>query len=291
MTFHLGLATPANPSEESHWFVFRSSQLLVRHDENSCTVIDSKTVRACDLPAAAAIHVGTLNGVECFALDLPDDMELPCGWLPTGLRLLHGQLPQDLYLVAGRAYQLVEWERTHGFCGRCGTPTERSRYERSRFCSTCGYTSYPRLSPVVIALIEHRDRILLIRGRDFPEPIYGPVAGFVEPGESLEEALAREVREEVGLKLVDSRYFGSQPWPFPHSLMIGFRATAASEHLEIDPSEVVDAGWFTRERLPRLPADLSISRWMIDAWLNARREENLRTPQGHAPGGELDGHR
>jgi NAD+ diphosphatase len=271
MTFVAGLAPPASPLEHSHWFLFQRAELLVREHGDSSSVADAETISTFSVSTDACLYLGLLDGVGCYTLDLPVEFEAPEGWHLSGLRPLHVRLSKGMFAVAGRAIQLVEWERTHRFCGRCGTRTERSLHERARVCPTCRYTSYPRLSPVVIALIEHGQRVLLIRGRDFPEPFHSTVAGFVEPGESLEEALAREVREEVGVEIVESRYFGSQPWPFPHSLMIGFRATAAGEHLEIDPRELVEAGWFSREHLPRLPSDLSISRWMIDAWINEIR--------------------
>jgi NAD+ diphosphatase len=183
-----------------------------------------------------------------------------------GLRGLYGRLDESFYALAGRAAQIVAWDRDHQYCGRCGTPTAPSRAERARQCPACGLTSFPRLSPAVITLIERSDAILLARGHHFPTGRYGIIAGFVEPGESLEEAVRREIREEVGLDVTDVRYFGSQPWPFPHAIMIGFTANAPTGDIRLDDQELSEAGWYTLDRLPQVPQKLSIARRLIDAW-------------------------
>jgi NAD+ diphosphatase len=161
------------------------------------------------------------------------------------------------------------WDQTHRFCGRCGEPTVHAPSERAKLCPKCGLLSFPRLSPAVIMLIQRGDEFLLARNPNFPEAFYSVLAGFVEPGESLEEAVAREVREEVGLEVTDIRYFSSQPWPFPHSLMIGFTCTYAGGDIVPQPDEIVHAAWFSRNgELPRLPGKLSIARKLIDWFLD-----------------------
>jgi NAD+ diphosphatase len=147
--------------------------------------------------------------------------------------------------------------------------------ERSRRCPQCGQTGFPRLAPAVIVLIERGDgRALLARNARFPDGMYSCVAGFVEPGETLEQAVHREIREEVGIEVRDLQYFGSQPWPFPHSLMIGFFAQYASGDLTPDGDEIADARWFSPSDLPGLPGEISIARALIDAW----RRRSLRRP-------------
>jgi NAD+ diphosphatase len=152
-------------------------------------------------------------------------------------------------------------------CGRCGSPTEHAPGERARRCPQCGHAAFPRLSPAVIVRVTRGDEILLARAVRFPGGVYSVLAGFVEPGESLEECVARELEEEVGIEVTDIAYFASQPWPFPHSLMIGFTATWVSGDLRIEEAELVDARWFTRDNLPDLPGRLSIARTLIDDWL------------------------
>jgi NAD+ diphosphatase len=211
-------------------------------------------------------YLGALAGVDCFAAAVGDG-EAVDGLELRHLRSLYGVLSDEHWALAGRAVQLVEWERTHRFCGVCGAPTEPFPGERARRCGTCDHLAFPRLSPAVIMLVRRGRELLLARGRRFTEPIYSCVAGFVDPGESLEEAVVREVREEVGIEIADVRYFGSQSWPFPHSLMIGFTASWAGGEIRIEEEELVDAGWFPPEALPELPAPLSIARRLIDSAL------------------------
>jgi NAD+ diphosphatase len=165
----------------------------------------------------------------------------------------------------------MEWDRTHQFCGRCGAPMERVPNERAKKCTVCGLTNYPRLSPAIIIavtrMIEGEKRILLARNHRFPAGRYSVLAGFVEPGESLEECAAREVMEEVGIEIGNIRYFGSQPWPFPNSLMLGFTADYQVGDFHLEDAEIAEAGWFSANNLPNLPQKPSIARQLIDAFV------------------------
>jgi NAD+ diphosphatase len=186
----------------------------------------------------------------------------------SGLRALFGAIDESLFALAGRAFQIVDWDRSHQFCGRCGTPTKHRLNERARECPSCGQVHYPRIAPAVMALVRRGDELLLARSPHFPPGMYSALAGFVEPGETLEQTLAREVREEVGIEITNPRYFASQPWPFPHSLMIAFYADYAGGEITPDPSEIEAADWFTADRLPQaLPGKISISRRLIDSAL------------------------
>jgi NAD+ diphosphatase len=220
-------------------------------------------------PAAERQVLGMLDGAACWALDLDGDGEADVvldGFVP--LMALYGRVDDVRWTLAGRAVQLVEWARTHRFCGRCATPTEPAPGERARRCPACGLLAFPRLAPAVITLIERDDgAALLARGKAFPVPMYSCIAGFVEPGETMEEAVHREVREEVGVAVTDVRYIASQPWPFPHSLMIGFEARWESGDIEVDETEIVDAQWFAPDDLPMIPPGMSIARTLIDRWL------------------------
>ena len=219
-------------------------------------------------PGAPRQVLGTLDGAACWAVDLDGDGVadvLVDGFVP--LMGLYGRVEDVRWTLAGRAVQLVEWARTHRFCGRCGTPTDPAPGERARRCPACGLLAFPRLAPAVITLIERQGEALLARGRAFPVPMYSCIAGFVEPGEDLEQAVRREVHEEVGVTLGDVRYVASQPWPFPHSLMIGFEADWVAGDIVIDEIEIVDAQWYTPDSLPMIPPGMSIARTLIDRWL------------------------
>jgi NAD+ diphosphatase len=189
------------------------------------------------------------------------------------LRAAFGRLNEAEWNLAGRAAQILAWDRDHRHCGRCGSSTEPAADgERARHCSSCRLPAFPRLAPAVIALVERDDgRALLAWGRQFPGRFFSALAGFVEPGESLEDTVVREVREEVGVAVGNVRYFGSQPWPFPHSLMVGFNADYLGGEVVLQEEEIVEAGWFGPDDLPPVPRGrMSIAGWLIDDWL-ARR--------------------
>ena len=217
------------------------------------------------------ILMGLVDGAPVWAVGMASLPEAPDGYLWQPLRPLGMRIDTEVWMLAGRAVQLVEWARTSRFCGRCGTATERALHERSTRCPACGLSAYPRLAPAIIVIVERGDEILLGQGRGFGG-MYSALAGFVEPGEGLEETVRREVREEVGVEVGDIRYFASQPWPFPHSLMIGFFATWSSGDIKVDGEEIVDAAWFRADDLPSIPPSISIARLLIDNWVTRQGE-------------------
>ena len=202
-----------------------------------------------------------------------------------GLRRLLGAVDDEVLAVAGRARQLLQWSRNHRFCGRCGGRTRAKTDERARFCPDCEQTWYPRVSPAVIVAVVRSGRILLARSARRPTGFYSVLAGFVEPGETLEEAVRREVHEEVGLGIKNLNYFGSQPWPFPDSLMVAFTAEYDCGEITVQPSEIQHAGWFLPDALPAGPGPYSIARRLIDWFVQAHgsgradaRTRNRPTP-------------
>ncbi len=217
--------------------------------------------------------LGTLDGEPCFSAEVARDTEPPRGAQFRDLRQLNGRLRDTLHSVAGRAVQIMEWDRTHQFCGACASPTLIHPTMRSRVCTNpdCKLEQYPRLSPAIIVSIERGDEILLARSPHFPPGIFSALAGFVDPGESAEDAVHREVFEEVGVRVKNVRYFGSQPWPFPNSLMLGYQADYESGELVLDPNEIEEAGFFHVDALPPMfPGRISISQWLIHAFCEQR---------------------
>ena len=226
-----------------------------------------------DAPADASFgshFLGVRGGVACWAIDVPGGTD-PADGAAVDLRALYGRVDETDWAIAGRAVQIVEWARTHQYCGRCGAPTELAEGERAMRCPACRLLCFPRLAPAIITLITRNggEEALLARGAAFPIPMYSCLAGFVEPGESLEHAVHREVREEVGIEITAVHYEGSQPWPFPHSLMLGFSAEYLSGEILCDPKEILDANWYRRDELPMIPPGISIARKLIDAWVNS----------------------
>jgi NAD+ diphosphatase len=200
---------------------------------------------------------------------LPEELVLSDGYAWKGLRELFGQVDEDLVWVAGRAGQLVHWHRNHRFCGRCGSPTQDHAEERAKICPGCGLINHPRVSPAIIVAVVKDRQLLLAHSTRFPAKFYSVLAGFVEPGESLEECVQREVFEEVGVRVGNIRYFGSQPWPFPDSLMVAFTADYAGGEIRVDSVEIADAGWFSADGLPAIPPRISIARKLIDWFVTA----------------------
>lgn len=215
------------------------------------------------------LYLGRLGGSDCWAVDVDGDAEPDVVLTP--LMALHANVSEAEWLVAGRAVQLVQWRRTHRFCGRCGAETAPVDGERAMRCATCQLLAFPRLAPAVITLVVRDDgAALLARNAAWPMPMFSCLAGFVEPGETLERAVAREVHEEVGVEVGRVTYQGSQPWPFPHSLMIGFRAEYAGGEIAVDGTEIAEAAWFTTDDLPNIPPRVSIARRLIDDWIAER---------------------
>ncbi|MGH3372768.1 MAG: NAD(+) diphosphatase [Nocardioidaceae bacterium] len=281
---------------EGHWFVFRGDQLLVEMGPLE-RASDDLRVKArpawARLPHQSALqkshdwlgaaplrilYLGLLQGKQCWAAEVAKDAPAPQGMSFEGLRTLFSVLDDAHFALTGRALQLVEWDRTHQFCGRCGSRTEAHREERVRVCPACKLSAYPRVAPAVMALVKRRSEILLARSPHFPPGMYSALAGFVEPGESLEDAVRREVAEEVGVEVGAVTYLGNQPWPFPASLMVGFFASARSTEISVDGEEISDARWFTRDQVRAeaeagtllLPGGISISRTLVETWYGDR---------------------
>ncbi len=265
--FVAGIKPPKERTGPAWWWVFRGSDLLVRETDTGADLPFMEDVAALGLTPTRRQYLGTLGGAHCFAVEVPKETEAPPGMTFEGLRALYGRLPDDQFFLAGRAVQIVAWDRTHQYCGQCGAKTRYHDVDRAMECPECGLINYPRISPAVIVAVERGDELLLARNANFPAAFFSVLAGFVEAGESLEETVRREIREEVGLEIKDLTYFSSQSWPFPNSLMIGFTAKYASGEITVDTNEVAEAGWFRWDNLPRVPPRLSIARQLIDAYV------------------------
>lgn len=269
------LTPPDGPREAAYWYIFQGDRLLALPAGDEVDLPRLAAPEDLGMSPLRTVYLGYVedaagNQVDCYAAEVAVDTPLPEGFIAEGLRGLYGRLDETEFSVAGRAVQLVAWDRTHHYCGQCGSLTENQPHERAKLCPRCGLTSYPRLSPaIIIAVTRHMpegDRLLLARNHRFPSGRYSVIAGYVEPGETLEECAQREVCEEVGIDIRDIRYFGSQPWPFPNSLMIGFTAEYEGGEISLEGSEIAEAGWFAADALPGLPPKMSIARRLIDAF-------------------------
>jgi NAD+ diphosphatase len=257
------------PPLDGTWFCVHGGKLLLRQGPHGPELPRLPVGQGLPLPTGSVHCIGRLEDVVCWTTSLEAPPEaLPAGFSLEPVRGLFGKLAEDQLAIAGRALQVVEFHRTHRYCGTCASPTEPHDEQRARRCANCGATMYPRIAPAMMVLVK-RDtgagrELLLARGTRFPGAFYSALAGFVEPAESIEDCIHREIREEVGLRVRNLRYFGSQSWPFPHSLMVAFIADHDSGEILRDPSEILDAQWFPLDRLPPLPLPISISRRLIN---------------------------
>jgi NAD+ diphosphatase len=242
-----------------HWsLAFVDGKLLLPEDDSA--LLQPLPDRGWQPYAEVRHYLGRLDGLDCWALRLG---QVPEGWRPASLRAAMMGLPQALAGVAGRAAQVLDWDRTHRFCGACGTPTEHQTGERARKCPACGHTAYPRISPAMMALVWRPGQVLLARAPHFVNQMYSALAGFVEAGKSIEDCIRREVAEEVGVQVDELRYYGSQSWPFPNSLMIAFTARWTGGDIVPQEGEIADAQWFDIDALPNIPPRFSISGHLI----------------------------
>ena len=272
-----GMTPPAGEHKPARWFIFKGDVLLMRSNGETAEVPLMADPSALGITLICQHYLGYLENdrleqTDCYGAEIAPGTPLPEGMVADGLRQLYPVLGDRMFSLAGRAIQVVTWDRTHQFCGQCGTPTESLADERAKRCPACGLISYPRLSPaIIIAVVRHTgegQRLLLARNHRFAPGRFSVVAGYVEPGETLEECAGREVCEEVGIQIKDIRYFGSQPWPFPNSLMIGFTAEYAGGEIRLEEKEIAEAGWFAADSLPGMPPKMSIARRLID-WFAA----------------------
>ena len=263
------LSPPAGTSEDAWYFLFLDGQLVSVPNQGIPQPIDGDAFRWLDVEVNCKHYLGEYRGNSCFAVDAAG--AIPEGYAASTLYGLLGRLDSPVFYLAGRAQQIIDWHNTHRFCGKCGAPTRDHASDRAKECTSCGHIAYPRLSPSIIVLVRKGDEMLLARNANWPAGFYSTLAGFVEPGESVEQTLHREVMEEVGVQVTNLRYFGSQSWPFPNSLMLGYHADYLDGEIVCQEGEIADARWFKVDDLPNMPPPTAISRWLIDAFIDEQR--------------------
>jgi len=251
---------------KKYYFVFCKDELLLQQLPDGSFTIPCQEEPPTEVKAwTHMMNITPMDDgtpVVTYRLDSP-----PANLTPIPLRQSYYKLERHLYLKAGKCQELLYWDQNTRFCGICGAPM-RMDTDISKKCTECGKEVWPQLATAVIVLIHKGDdEVLLVRARNFKRDFYGLVAGFVETGETLEEAVAREAMEETGVTITNIRYFGSQPWPYPCGLMVGFHADYVSGEIHLQRSEIAKGGWFRRDNLPDIPEKLSIARMLLDDWL------------------------
>lgn len=264
MTFTPATVAPDQLKGDRLWLVFQGGHILLLDDSREGIFPALKNVDWLGMEVLSRQFLGMLDGQGVFAVAVPETATPPEGYHFEDLRRLLSVVDDALFALAGRAFQVLEWEQNHRFCGRCGTATiAHPQGERAKVCPSCAFTSYPRINPCVIVAVTRGEEILLARAKRFNRPMFSTLAGFIEAGESAEEALRREVEEEVGVRVGKIAYFASQPWPFPGNLMLGFHAEYESGEIVLQEDEIAEAAFFHYSELPEIPPKGSIAHTLI----------------------------
>ena len=255
----------------AYWFIFNKGDIVLqRCDDGTYTIPSSEEAPISTPPGTHILNIPPTDddiAAKAFYTDcVPDGT---CYEL-CGLRQSFYKLPLHLYLRAGKASELLYWDKNTRFCGVCGSPMQMDT-DISKRCPNCGKTVWPQLATAIIVLINRGDDLLLVHAKNFKTDFYGCIAGFVETGESLEEAVRREVMEEAHITIKNLRYFKSQPWPYPCGLMVGFFAEYEGGDLKLQESELSRGNWFNKNSLPTIPEKLSLARMLIDKWLEEHK--------------------
>jgi NAD+ diphosphatase len=275
MSYFPALEPPDGGTRLSRWFLFRDGAMLLDSSLGVPEWSRDASVREAGIPGDRAHYLGRQDGVDCWAAELASDAPLPASLAAVPFREAIVRQDDEFFRISAQASELLTWAATHRFCGRCGTKTVPSPGERAAKCPSCGLQAFPRVSPAVIVTVLRGEEILLARANRFATGMYSVLAGFVEVGETLEECAHREILEETGVEVRDLRYFASQSWPFPHSLMVAFIARYSGGEIRIDHRELADARWFRRDALPDLPLKASVARRMIDWYIAGGGKEPL----------------
>lgn len=247
------------------WLIFNEGQILQPNSDEhllECTWQDLAFAHAY---REQVIKIGSYKGLPCFLIDMGNEKVEQQHLSLIALRDLLNECSDHFFGIAARAWQIALFVRTHRFCGQCGSTMQQIDWEMAMQCSRCHHRCYPRISPCIIVAIRHQDKILLAQGKpQQSRNMYSVLAGFVESGETLEQSVHREVFEEVGVTIKNLRYVSSQPWPFPHALMMGYLADYDSGDIKVDGKEILRAGWFDIDELPNIPPKLSIAGQLIE---------------------------
>lgn len=257
--------------ERNYFFIFKGDHLLIKKDEDALIVPTESELKEEYMKKSYKFFIGELD-LPCYAVEADELLPIPEDYVFQELYNCRSYYREKNFRMAGRAFQILNWNRNHQYCGACGTLLEPMKQDKSKTCPQCGKIIFPEISPAIIVAIFRENKILLAHNGNFPENLYSLIAGFVELGETLEEAVKREIEEEVGVQVKNIQYFESQPWPFPNSLMLGFTAEWAEGEIKVDGEEIIDANWYTPDNFPGLPGEGSIARriieWYVERYKN-----------------------
>ena len=254
-------------SDDDVCFLFYDGELVVKMENDQVSIPYRRDLIELGPTVIKEYCFGEFSIGKCYIVECEDIKNLPAQFTIVSLYQLGEIIDEEVFFIAGRANHILNWDNTHKFCSKCGSPNKNKEDERAKVCTKCGEVFYPVICPAIIVAITKGNEILLAHNKNFEDNIYSIIAGFVDAGEDLESAVRREVFEEVGVRIKNIKYYGNQTWSFPNALMIGFFAEYESGEIKVDGKEIVDAAWFTKDNMPNLPKKVSIARKMIDHFL------------------------
>jgi NAD+ diphosphatase len=255
------------PENNDLYFIMFKGNFLLKRDGVNLIIPTYDEINKLNIKFEYYFFIGEFDGKACFATEAESELSVQEHFELISLRDIGILADEELFSIAGRANQILNWDRTHRFCGKCGSKTENKKDEIAKICPNCNNVMYPVICPAIIVAITRGDKILLAHNKGFKDKMYSLIAGFVEAGEDLESAVKREILEEVGIEVKNVTYYKSAPWPFPNSLMLGFFAEYESGEIKVDGEEITDAGWFSKDEFPNLPQKFSLARNIIDKFI------------------------
>jgi len=246
------------------YFIYNQDELLIKVQDGKVLIPNEADIKNLDINLINLDFLTSENNTELLFGEIHDTTNIRFPFQFSKLRSLIGQINDILFNLGAKALHLTSWNNTYKYCNKCGALVKNKEDERAKICPTCGFVNYPKISPAIITAVIKDKKILLAHNVNFPEKRYGVLAGFVEPGETFEDCVAREVFEETSIRVKNIKYFGSQPWPFPDSLMVSFICEYDSGEIKVDDVEITDASWYSSDELPNIPPKGTIARKLID---------------------------
>lgn len=263
-----GVESAEHNTENDIWFIFNDGRLMVRYINEKVKVPITRELEGYTEAIRNVHYLGKFEGRHCYTAEINETAELQKDFKFENLRSILDLIDENMFLVCSRAVQIIAWDKDHRFCGRCGSPMEEKTGERAKQCVSCGFINYPRISPAIIVAVTNGEKLLMAHNKNFRPGFYSVIAGFVDPGETFEQCVKREVMEEVGIKVKNIRYFRSQPWPFPNSLMVAFTAEYDEGEIQPDGIEIEHAGWYAVDNMPPRPSKSTVAGKLIEWFIN-----------------------
>lgn len=262
--FTPGVNPPEHNEDNEIWFIFSENKLMIQETEEIVALPNIEDINKYKKYFKHVNYVGRAREEYCYAAEVSETDIIDESYKFYDFRSIVSNMNDEEFLLCSKAIQVINWDKNNKFCGRCGSPMKNSDSERAKICPKCGSTNYPRISPAVIVAITKGDKLLLAHNKNFRQKMYSLIAGFIEVGETIEQCVRREIMEEVGIKVNNIKYFQSQPWPFPNSLMIAFTAEYDEGEINPDGFEIEDADWYGVDNMPSIPKAGSVARKLID---------------------------